>query len=108
MSKQIDADTLRTWLDEQRPVTVLDIRHDEARTQWAIPGSVHVNAYDELREGRLGELATAELPRDRPVVTVCGAGRVSQTAADLLAGVPGGESLGSCGVGSYPGMPGTP
>lgn len=85
MSTQIDTDTLRTWLDEQRPVTVLDIRHNEARTQWAIPGSVHINAYDELREGRLGALATTELPRDRPVVTVCGAGRVSQTAADLLA-----------------------
>jgi glyoxylase-like metal-dependent hydrolase (beta-lactamase superfamily II) len=84
MSKQIDTDTLRTWLDAQRPVTVLDIRNDEARAQWAIPGSLHVNAYDELRQGRPGQLATLELPRDRPVVTICGAGLVSQTAADLL------------------------
>jgi glyoxylase-like metal-dependent hydrolase (beta-lactamase superfamily II) len=84
MSTQIDTDTLRTWLEEQRPVVVLDIRTDEAYAQWAIPGSLHVDAYEELREGRPGRLATTELPRDRPIVTVCNAGRVSQTAADLL------------------------
>ena len=85
MSTQIDTETLRAWLDERRPVTVLDIRDDESRAQWAIPGSLHVNAYDALREGRPGTLATTELPHDRPVVTICNAGRVSQTAADLLA-----------------------
>lgn len=84
MSKQIDTETLRTWLDEQRPVTILDIRNNEARAEWTIPGSLHVNAYDELRQGRPGQLASTELPRDRPVVTVCGAGRMSQTAADML------------------------
>jgi glyoxylase-like metal-dependent hydrolase (beta-lactamase superfamily II) len=84
MSKQIDTETLRTWLDERRPVTVLDIRDDESRAQWAIPGSLHVNAYDDLREGRAGRLATTELPHDQPIVTICNAGRVSQTAADLL------------------------
>ncbi len=85
MSNQIDTDTLRTWLDNGRPVVVLDVRDDEARSQWAIPDSVHINAYDELREGRLGSLASMELPHDRPIVTVCNAGRVSQTGADLLA-----------------------
>jgi glyoxylase-like metal-dependent hydrolase (beta-lactamase superfamily II) len=85
MSTQIDMETLRAWLDERRPVTVLDVRNDEARAQWAIPGSLHVDAYDDLREGRPGRLATTELPHDRPIVTICNAGRVSQTAADLLA-----------------------
>lgn len=84
MSEVIDADTLRAWLDERRPVTVLDIRTDEDRGQWAIPGSVHINAYDALRAGHAGPLAGASFPPDRPIVTVCGAGRVSQTAADLL------------------------
>lgn len=81
----LDAATLREWLDEQRPVTVLDIRTDEDRRQWAIPGSLHVNAYDALCAGQLGALAGVWLPPDRPVVTVCNAGGVSQTAADLLA-----------------------
>jgi rhodanese-related sulfurtransferase len=52
MTPQIEAETLREWLDAQRPVTVLDVRTDEDCAQWAIPGSVHVNAYEALREGR--------------------------------------------------------
>jgi len=84
-TKQVDTRTLRDWLDRRKPVTVLDIRTDEDRAQWAIPGSLHVNAYEALRNGQPGPLADLALPDDRPVVTVCSAGRVSQTAADLLA-----------------------
>lgn len=84
MARQIDAATLRDWLDSQRPVTVLDIRSDEDYAQWAIPGSVHLNAYDALRAGQPGALAAADLPRDRPIVTICNVGRVSQTAAEWL------------------------
>jgi len=84
MTKQIAAETLREWLDAQQPVTVLDIRADEDRAQWAIPGSLHLNAYEALRAGQPGALAGASFPRDRPVVTVCNAGGVSQTAADVL------------------------
>lgn len=85
MTRHIDTDTLRTWLDEGRPVTIVDVRNDEARRQWSIPGSVHVNAYEELRQGRPGTLAQVQLARDRAVVTVCGAGQTSQTAAEVLA-----------------------
>jgi glyoxylase-like metal-dependent hydrolase (beta-lactamase superfamily II)/rhodanese-related sulfurtransferase len=85
MTNQIEADTLREWLDAQHPVTVLDVRSNEDRAQWAIPGSVHVNAYEALRAGQPSALAAAPLPLDRPVVTVCNAGRVSQTAAAVLA-----------------------
>jgi glyoxylase-like metal-dependent hydrolase (beta-lactamase superfamily II)/rhodanese-related sulfurtransferase len=86
MTNMIEATTLRDWLDSQRAVTVLDVRTDEDRAQWAIPGSVHVNAYEALRAGQAGGLADLALPRDRPVVTVCAAGRTSQTAAEILAG----------------------
>jgi rhodanese-related sulfurtransferase len=78
MAKQIDPNTLRSWLDAGEPVTVLDIRSDEDRAQWAVPGSLHLNAYEALLSGDAGPLAETVLPRDRPVVTVCGAGRVSQ------------------------------
>jgi glyoxylase-like metal-dependent hydrolase (beta-lactamase superfamily II)/rhodanese-related sulfurtransferase len=84
MIGQIETDTLREWLDAKEPVTVLDIRTDDDRAQWAIPGSVHVNAYEALRTGQAGALADLTLPVDRPVVTVCNAGRVSRTAADVL------------------------
>jgi glyoxylase-like metal-dependent hydrolase (beta-lactamase superfamily II) len=85
MSPQIEASTLRDWLDAHEPVTVVDIRTDDDYAQWAIPGSLHVNAYEALRNGESGALADLTLPIDRPVVTVCSAGRVSQTAADVLA-----------------------
>ncbi|MGE4053385.1 MAG: MBL fold metallo-hydrolase [Vicinamibacterales bacterium] len=81
----IDPDTLREWLDAHKPVTVLDIRTDDDYAQWAIPGSVHINAYEAVRTGQPDALAEVNLPRDRPVVTVCNAGRVSQTAAAILA-----------------------
>jgi glyoxylase-like metal-dependent hydrolase (beta-lactamase superfamily II) len=85
MNTTIDPETLRRWLDEGRPVTVLDIRTAEDRAEWAVPGSVHVDAYEALKAGQPGLLAEATFPSDRPVVTVCNVGRVSQTAAEMLA-----------------------
>jgi glyoxylase-like metal-dependent hydrolase (beta-lactamase superfamily II) len=76
MAKQVDAETLRGWLEAQQPVTVLDIRTVEDRGQWAIPGSVHLNAYDALRAGEAGPLADMSFPPDQPVVTVCKQQRV--------------------------------
>ena len=81
----IDRDTLREWLDANKPVTVLDVRTDDDYAQWAVPGSVHIDAYEALRAGQPGALAQANLPNDRPVVTICNAGRVSQAAAAFLA-----------------------
>lgn len=31
MAKQIDVDTLREWLDDQQPVTVVDVRTDDGK-----------------------------------------------------------------------------
>jgi len=84
MTRHIDTATLRDWLEQNRPVTVLDVRTDEDRGQWAIPGSVHINAYDALRKGEPGLLQDAILPPDPPVVTVCNSGRMSEKAADVL------------------------
>ena len=70
----IDVETLRRWLEEGRPVTVLDVRPVAERAEWAIPGSLHVNAYDALRARDPLALAEVEVPGDGPVVTVCGAG----------------------------------
>jgi glyoxylase-like metal-dependent hydrolase (beta-lactamase superfamily II) len=85
MATQIAAATLRDWLEAHESVTVVDIRTDADVAQWAIPGSIHVNAYEALRNEQPGPLADLALPIDRPVVTVCNAGKVSQTAADMLA-----------------------
>jgi hypothetical protein len=34
ITKQIETETLREWLDTHRPVTVVDVRGDEHRVQW--------------------------------------------------------------------------
>lgn len=84
MSNPIDAEVLRQWLTARKPVTVLDIRPEEDRAQWSIPGSVHIDAYDDLKQGRPGAVADVLLPKEIPVVTICNMGHTSQTAARVL------------------------
>jgi glyoxylase-like metal-dependent hydrolase (beta-lactamase superfamily II) len=80
----IDVDELRAMLAERQPVTVLDIRKAEDRAEWAIPGSLHIDAYEALKAGDADALADAAIPMDASVVTVCGAGKVSFTAMEQL------------------------
>jgi glyoxylase-like metal-dependent hydrolase (beta-lactamase superfamily II) len=82
--RTLDVETLRSWLAKGQPVTVLDIRKAQDRAEWAIPGSIHLDAYDALKAGDPNALADAKLPSDQPVVTICGAGKVSLIAADQL------------------------
>ncbi|GAB4579518.1 MAG: rhodanese-like domain-containing protein [Anaerolineales bacterium] len=82
--KNIDMETLRSWLATGNPVTVLDVRPAAEREEWAIPSSLHVDAYADLKQHNPHALDNVSLPRHVPVVTVCGAGRTSQTAAVLL------------------------
>jgi rhodanese-related sulfurtransferase len=49
--KNIDAETLRLWFEEKEPVFVLDVRPQEQREEWQIPGSAYVDAYKRLNEG---------------------------------------------------------
>ena len=80
----IDVDELRAMLEAHHPVTVLDVRSAQGRAEWAIPGSVHVDAYEALKAGDPLALADAAIPKDAPVVTVCGAGKVSLVAREQL------------------------
>src|SRR5260370_16315780 len=86
----IDVETLRRWLEEGRPVTILDVRPTAERAEWAIPGSLHVDAYDALKAHDPAVLAVVDVPSDQPVVTVCAAGKTSEIAAEQLAarGIP--------------------
>jgi glyoxylase-like metal-dependent hydrolase (beta-lactamase superfamily II)/rhodanese-related sulfurtransferase len=80
----IDVETLRTWLEEGRPVTILDVRPRPDAAEWSIPGSIHVDAYKALKAHDPAALSEVALPADQPVVTVCGVGRTSQIAAEQL------------------------
>jgi glyoxylase-like metal-dependent hydrolase (beta-lactamase superfamily II)/rhodanese-related sulfurtransferase len=84
--KAIDVGTLQNWLEQKRDLIVLDVRNDEDYQQWSIPGSIHVNAYDELKAGRPGPLTKLNLPVSTPVVTVCNLGRMAAVAAEKLEG----------------------
>jgi glyoxylase-like metal-dependent hydrolase (beta-lactamase superfamily II) len=80
----VDVAELRAMLDAHEPVTVLDIRAAADRAEWAIPGSLHIDAYEALRAGDLNALADDEIPTSAPVVTICGAGKVGLTAMEQL------------------------
>ena len=84
MSRHIDAKTLQMWLEEKRPVTVVDVRSDEDRAQWSIPGSLHINVYEALKAGERSALSDVELPADQPIITVCNLGKMSERAAEEL------------------------
>lgn len=80
----INTETLRDWLEEGKPVTVLDVRSTADRASWVIPGSVHVDAYDQLKAHNPHALDGVSLPTDIPVVTVCNSGYTSQIASKQL------------------------
>jgi glyoxylase-like metal-dependent hydrolase (beta-lactamase superfamily II)/rhodanese-related sulfurtransferase len=73
----IDLDELARRLDAGEGPQVLDVRNEGEYESSHIPGSLHI-PYAELR-GRLDELS-----RDRPVVTICKAGKRSGLAASIL------------------------
>jgi glyoxylase-like metal-dependent hydrolase (beta-lactamase superfamily II)/rhodanese-related sulfurtransferase len=83
--KTIDPEMLRIWLEEGKPVFILDIRPEDQREEWKIPGSNHLDAYQRLNAGDASVLNEIKIPNNMPVVTVCAAGRTSQLAANELA-----------------------
>jgi glyoxylase-like metal-dependent hydrolase (beta-lactamase superfamily II) len=56
------------------------------RIEWYIPGSIHVDAYEQLKQNNSNALQDINLDKEAPVVTVCAGGRMSMIAADILQG----------------------
>ncbi len=81
----ISVELLQRWLEEGRSLTVLDVRPTAERLEWAIPGSVHIDAYRSLNEHNPHALDAFEAADRTPVVTVCAAGKTSLLAAEQLA-----------------------
>lgn len=83
-AKEIDSETLRTWLETGKEVSILDVRPIQERAEWFIPGSIHINAYDKLKAGRTDAFDGLYLNKNVPVVTFCAGGKTSLVAANLL------------------------
>ena len=82
----MDVQVLRDQLERKRPLVMLDIRPADSRAEWAIPGSLWVDAYHAVKAGDYRPLEALDLPVGRPVVVVCEAGKTSQLAAAYLRG----------------------
>lgn len=80
----LSVETLMQWLIQKEPVFLLDVRPISQKEEWAIPESIHVDAYDGINKGDYSALDKLEIPKDSKVVTLCAAGRVSLLAADYL------------------------
>jgi rhodanese-related sulfurtransferase len=63
---------------------VLDVRTAADRAEWAIPGSIHIDAYAALKANDPHALDAVDLPADTPVITICGAVKISLVAAQHL------------------------
>lgn len=83
--KQIDWNTLVTWMKNHNQLTILDIRPKTERDEWFIPESTYYNAYDALKSGDKEALDNLEFDKQIPIITVCGKGRLSMFAAEILA-----------------------
>ncbi len=44
-------ESLRIWLEEGRPLMLLDVRPASERAEWSIPGSIQRDVYKQLKEG---------------------------------------------------------
>ncbi len=81
---EVTVDELRNALAKGTSVGVLDVRPHDDFEDWHVPGSRHVGGYHALKAGREDVFDDRAIPEDGPVVTVCGAGKTSRTAARRL------------------------
>jgi glyoxylase-like metal-dependent hydrolase (beta-lactamase superfamily II) len=81
---KIDVQTLSAWLEEKRPVTILDVRPKPEREEWSISGSIHLDVYDKLKANDPNALEDLKLNNHVPVVTVCAGGKMSLRASEIL------------------------
>jgi glyoxylase-like metal-dependent hydrolase (beta-lactamase superfamily II)/rhodanese-related sulfurtransferase len=80
----ITATDLRGLLETGKDIFVLDVRPLNERSEWQIPGSVHLDAYQRLNDNDLTVMEGIDIPLNKKVITVCAAGRTSMMAAQEL------------------------
>lgn len=83
---EITPEAVSERLEQGDPdLVLLDIRPQDDFEDWRIPRSEHINVYDALKtDPESAREALEQLPRDAEIVTVCGVGKVSAIATDVL------------------------
>jgi glyoxylase-like metal-dependent hydrolase (beta-lactamase superfamily II)/rhodanese-related sulfurtransferase len=80
----IDATTLANWLETGKKVSIVDVRPINESSEWSIPQSIHVDAYNKLKRRDQTAFNGMHLDKSIPVVTVCARGNTSRIAAEFL------------------------
>jgi len=83
-NSNITTDELRQMLSSGEAVNIVDVRPMNERAEWFIPGSIHVDVYDKLKQNDATALDDIQLDKSVPTVTVCAGGKTSMIAADIL------------------------
>ncbi|MHA2501627.1 MAG: rhodanese-like domain-containing protein [Candidatus Kariarchaeaceae archaeon] len=79
--QQIDAPTLKEWMDNGKDMILLDVRTaEEWKETGVVPGSLMVTNFKLIQEMQQG----LDLNKDKPVVVICRSGSRSQQVAEYL------------------------
>ncbi|MEO7393509.1 MAG: rhodanese-like domain-containing protein [Chitinophagaceae bacterium] len=82
--KQISSITLKHWLETGKQVSIIDICPAKQRLESSIPGSIHVNVYDKLKQNDSSAFTNFYADKLIPIVAYCGSGKTSLIAAAIL------------------------
>ena len=80
----ITTDALVEMLSSGEAVNIIDIRPKGERIEWFIPGSIHADVYNKLKQHDKTVFDNIHLEKSIPVVTVCAEGKTSLVATNIL------------------------
>ena len=83
-TQEIDAVTLKNWLASGKKVNILDIRPLAERLECNIPGSIHTDVYEKIKENDPSAFDKIYLDKSVPAVVFCAGGKTSLIAAGIL------------------------
>ena len=72
--RYVSPETVKTWIETDKPVTIVDIQVKEEFESHHIPGSIATYSYPvktDQEKARIGETVSGILGGDEPVVVVC-------------------------------------
>ncbi len=81
---EIDAGTLRDWLEDGEHVQIIDIRRKADYEDWHIAEASNLDVQEALAYRQPGDLATFAPQSNAPIIAICYVGHTSNMAARYL------------------------